>query len=114
MRTIDAYRGKDERSLAADSTAAFNCRYAVASGPRRWSAHAYGEAIDVNPVENQYLEGSRVHPARRSGLPATLARTAGHGGARRAARAGIRRRRLVVGRPLDRFARLPALLRHRG
>jgi D-alanyl-D-alanine carboxypeptidase-like protein len=63
MRPIDAYRGNDERSLQADNTAAFNCRYAVVSGPRRWSAHAYGLAVDVNPVENPYLEDGRVHPA---------------------------------------------------
>ena len=65
MRPIDAYRGSDERSLEADNTAAFNCRYAVAPGPKRWSTHAYGLAIDVNPVENPYLESGRVHP--RSG-----------------------------------------------
>jgi hypothetical protein len=63
MRPIDAYRGSDERSMAADNTSAFNCRYAVASGPKRWSTHAYGRAIDVNPVENPYLEGGRVRPA---------------------------------------------------
>ena len=62
LRPIDAYGGSDERSLAADNTAAFNCRYAVASGPKRWSSHAYGIAIDVNPVENPYLLGGRVHP----------------------------------------------------
>ena len=62
MRSIDAYGGNDERSLAADNTAAFNCRYAVGPGPKRWSAHAYGLAIDVNPVENPYLESGRVHP----------------------------------------------------
>jgi hypothetical protein len=62
LRPIDAYGGKDERSLAADNTAAFNCRYVIGSGPRRWSAHAYGEAIDVNPVENPYYEGGRVLP----------------------------------------------------
>ena len=62
MRRIDAYRGSDERSLAADNTSAFNCRYVVGPGPRRWSTHAYGLAIDVNPVENPYLEGGRVHP----------------------------------------------------
>jgi len=62
MRPIDAYGGNDERSLAADNTAAFNCRYVVGSGSRRWSQHAYGLAIDVNPVENPYLEGGRVHP----------------------------------------------------
>jgi len=62
MRPIDAYGGSDERSLDADNTAAFNCRYAVASGPKHWSVHAYGLAIDVNPVENPYLEAGRVHP----------------------------------------------------
>ena len=65
LRPIDAYRGVDERSLAADNTAGFNCRYVIGPGPRRWSGHAYGLAIDVNPVENPYLEGGRVHP--RSG-----------------------------------------------
>jgi D-alanyl-D-alanine carboxypeptidase-like protein len=62
MRPIDAYRGRDEVSLEADNTAAFNCRYVIALGPRRWSAHAFGRAIDVNPIENPYLEGGRVHP----------------------------------------------------
>jgi hypothetical protein len=62
LRPIDAYGGKDERSLAADNTAAFNCRYVVGPGPRHWSVHAYGEAIDVNPVENPYLEAGRIHP----------------------------------------------------
>ena len=62
MRPIDAYGGKDERSLEADNTAAFNCRYVIGPGPRRWSVHAYGEAVDVNPVENPYLEAGHVHP----------------------------------------------------
>jgi hypothetical protein len=62
MRPIDAYRANDERSLAADNTSAFNCRFVIGPGPRRWSVHAYGLAIDVNPVENPYLERGRVHP----------------------------------------------------
>jgi D-alanyl-D-alanine carboxypeptidase len=62
MRPIDAYRGIDERSLNADNTAGFNCRYVIGPGPKRWSAHAYGLAIDVDPVENPYLESGRVHP----------------------------------------------------
>ena len=62
LRPIDAYGGNDERSLEADNTAAFNCRYVIGPGPRRWSVHAYGEAIDINPVENPYLESGRVHP----------------------------------------------------
>ena len=63
MQPIDAYHGSDNRSMAADNTSAFNCRYAVAAGPKRWSVHAYGEAVDVNPVENPYLEGGKVRPA---------------------------------------------------
>jgi D-alanyl-D-alanine carboxypeptidase-like protein len=62
MRPIDAYQGVDERSLNHDNTAGFSCRYVVGPGPNRWSVHAYGLAIDVNPVENPYLEGGRVHP----------------------------------------------------
>ena len=55
-----AYGGSDERSMAADNTSGFNCRYV--RGTTRWSMHAYGEAIDVNPVENPYVQGSRVSP----------------------------------------------------
>jgi hypothetical protein len=52
----DAFQGNDPDSMAADNTSGFNCRNAVSSGPPSWSMHAYGEAIDVNPVENPYLE----------------------------------------------------------
>jgi hypothetical protein len=62
MEPVSAFGGSDDRSMAADNTSAFNCRYAVAAGPKRWSVHAYGEAIDVNTVENPYLEGGRVLP----------------------------------------------------
>jgi len=62
MRPVAAYGGSDDRSMAADNTSAFNCRYAVTPGPKHWSVHAYGEAIDVNTVENPYLEGGRVLP----------------------------------------------------
>ncbi len=62
MRPVSAYGASDDRSAAADNTSGFNCRYAVAAGPKRWSAHAYGEAIDVNTVENPYLAGARVVP----------------------------------------------------
>jgi hypothetical protein len=63
MRPIDAYRGSDSASTADDNTSAFNCRYAVASGPKHWSMHAYGEAVDVNTVENPYVFGGVARPA---------------------------------------------------
>ncbi len=62
MVSIAHYGGSDDRSAVADNTSAFNCRAAVASGPLRWSAHAYGTAVDVNDVENPYIVGSRVIP----------------------------------------------------
>ena len=63
MIPVDAYGGSDDRSVSADNTAGFNCRTAVTTGPVSWSMHAYGLAIDINPVENPYLEGRRVIPA---------------------------------------------------
>ncbi len=63
MVPVDVYLGKDPASMAADNTSGFNCRKAVAPGPPQWSMHAYGEAIDVNPVENPYIEDGVVQPA---------------------------------------------------
>ncbi|HEX3805971.1 MAG TPA: M15 family metallopeptidase [Gaiellaceae bacterium] len=62
MEPVAQYDGSDNRSMAADNTSGFNCRYAVTTGPKSWSVHAYGEAIDVNTVENPYLEGGHVLP----------------------------------------------------
>jgi hypothetical protein len=63
MQPVSGYGGSDPRSMAADNTSAFNCRYAVAAGAKRWSAHAYGQAIDVNTIENPYVQGSYVSPS---------------------------------------------------
>lgn len=62
IRPVDDFRGSDDRSMAADNTSGFNCRKAVATGPPRWSQHAYGLAIDVNTVENPYREAGRWLP----------------------------------------------------
>jgi hypothetical protein len=62
MEPVDAFGGDDDASMAADNTSGFNCRNAVSSGPPHWSAHAYGQAIDVNPVENPYLLDGGVLP----------------------------------------------------
>jgi D-alanyl-D-alanine carboxypeptidase len=60
LRPVEAYKGSDDASMAADNTSGFNCRFV--SGTRRWSQHAYGLAIDINPVENPYVDGGRVRP----------------------------------------------------
>jgi hypothetical protein len=60
---IDVFHGSDSRSTAADNTSSFNCRFAVAPGAKHWSMHAYGEAVDVDTVENPYIENGVVLPA---------------------------------------------------
>ncbi|HEY5159582.1 MAG TPA: M15 family metallopeptidase [Gaiellaceae bacterium] len=65
MQLIDVYGGSDFRSIEADNTSAFNCRRAT--GSSSWSNHAYGLAIDINPIENPYVtaSGSVAHQASR-------------------------------------------------
>jgi len=73
LQPVSAYRGSDDASMAADNTSAFNCRFV--GGTSRWSMHAFGEAIDVNPVENPYVRGSTVSPpAGRAYLDRSSAR----------------------------------------
>ena len=60
LQPVSEYRGSDDASMAADNTSAFNCRFV--GGTSRWSMHAYGEAVDVNPVENPYMRGSTLSP----------------------------------------------------
>jgi hypothetical protein len=65
MWLVDRYNSNDRRSMRADNTSAFNCRFVA--GTNHWSQHAYGKAIDINPVENPYVgsDGS-VRPRRGS------------------------------------------------
>jgi hypothetical protein len=56
MRLVDDYRGNDELSMAANNTSGYNCRRVA--GTDRWSDHAYGRAIDINPVQNPYILSS--------------------------------------------------------
>ena len=62
MVPASVFGGDDNAAAAADDTSGFNCRTAVAAGPPQWSVHAYGEAIDVNDVENPYVEGGALIP----------------------------------------------------
>ncbi len=74
MHLVDAYGADDFASIEADNTSAFNCRRAT--GSTRWSEHAYGRAIDVNPIENPYVyaNGTTSHPASRRYLDRSVYR----------------------------------------
>ena len=54
MRNVAQYpNAEDELSMRDNNTSAFNCR--GIPGSDSWSYHAYGRAIDVNPLWNPYV-----------------------------------------------------------
>jgi hypothetical protein len=73
MRLSDAYGPKAARPADGDISGAFECRQAVPSpcsggtGTGSWSQHAYGKAVDLNPVENPYVGCGRTR--ERASLP---------------------------------------------
>ena len=54
MRLVSDFKGNDWQSIEADNTSALNCR-SVTGNKKKWSNHAYGKAIDINPIENPYI-----------------------------------------------------------
>jgi hypothetical protein len=66
LATSYSSNGDDRR----DVSGSFHCRRAVPSpcgtGSGNWSNHAYGRAIDLNPVENPYVGCGTVRGGKRS------------------------------------------------
>ncbi len=66
VRVADAYGPPHSQPADGDISGAFECRQAVPSpctrgtGTGSWSEHAYGEAVDLNPVENPYVGCGRT------------------------------------------------------
>lgn len=60
MRVVDAPELDLPPTGDGSNTSAFVCR--PARGQTRWSAHAYGLAIDLNPFHNPYLSADLVLP----------------------------------------------------
>jgi len=60
IRLIDAFGGDDNRSMRANNSSGFNCRRVA--GSTAWSQHAYGLAIDVNPLVNPWVRATGVIP----------------------------------------------------
>ena len=51
---MEFYKGDDLISMEKNNTSAFN--YRVIAGQKSVSLHGYGAAIDINPVQNPFLE----------------------------------------------------------
>jgi hypothetical protein len=62
MVPLSSYGGSDTLAVKNDDTSDFNCRDAVATGPKHWSLHAYGDAVDVNDRENPYELNGKFYP----------------------------------------------------
>lgn len=60
IHPVERWGADDDRSMAQNNTSAFNCR--KVAGTNVWSEHAYGTAIDVNPIQNPYVRGGTVDP----------------------------------------------------
>lgn len=56
MQPMEVYNGDLDAGLADDNTSAFNCRRPdQINAPFRKSPHANGRAIDINPLENPWI-----------------------------------------------------------
>ena len=70
LRFADAYGPAHARPRDGDISGSFECRQAVpspctgGSGTGSWSNHAYGYAVDLNPVENPYVGCGMTRDAR--------------------------------------------------
>ena len=71
LRFTDTYGPKRGRPADRDISGSFECRRAVpspcGSGTGNWSQHAFGLAVDLNPIENPYTGCGRTR--ERTSLP---------------------------------------------
>lgn len=60
VKLVDYYNADDDLSMLDNNTHMFN--YRVIAGSNTLSNHAYGLAIDINPMQNPYVRGQIVSP----------------------------------------------------
>jgi D-alanyl-D-alanine carboxypeptidase len=59
-RLLNLYDGDDDASMADNNTSSFNDR--LVAGSNSLSMHAYGLAIDLNPVQNPFIQKVGANP----------------------------------------------------
>jgi hypothetical protein len=60
IKPAHMFDGSDDASMVANNTVAFNCREKKVAN--KWAEHSYGEAVDINPLWNPWVKGSKVLP----------------------------------------------------
>ena len=73
MRLVSEFEGDDTKSMNANNTSAFNCRRVA--GSSRMSNHAFGRAMDINPVQNPFVTKSKTSPKAGADFDETSERT---------------------------------------
>jgi hypothetical protein len=61
MKLVDAYGADETTIMHANDTSGYNGRW-VYGAQGVWSQHAYGHAIDINPLQNPYVWDHHVAP----------------------------------------------------
>ncbi len=61
IRLIDEFDGDDELSMDANNSSCFNFR--KIEGSELLSIHSYGLAIDVNPLQNPFIQEGKIFPS---------------------------------------------------
>jgi hypothetical protein len=75
MELIDVFGGNDDASMQANNTSAFNCR--LKTGGTSLSAHSFGTAIDINPVQNPFVTEKQTLPPAGQAFDEPSERAAG-------------------------------------
>ena len=60
IRLIDEFNGNDELSMNANNSSCFNFR--KIEGSELLSIHSYGLAIDINPLQNPFIQKGKIFP----------------------------------------------------
>ena len=60
IKLVDEFDGNDELSMNANNSSCFNFRKIANSDIL--SLHAYGLAIDINPVQNPFIQNDKILP----------------------------------------------------
>jgi hypothetical protein len=54
IKLMNEFLGDDNKAMEANNTSSFNGR--KIANTTRWSIHSYGMAIDINPIQNPFLD----------------------------------------------------------
>ena len=64
MILVDNYNGDDELSMQDNNSSCFN--YRIVENIDRLSWHAFGLAVDINPLYNPYVANGKIYPKEAS------------------------------------------------